>query len=346
MFRHAKTVLIYAGIGALCLVSLAGVRAPRAAEKEASPAAAASALTTPAAALNPGPVVGIGRGKDFASVTKTAIENAGGLAGVVKKGDVVLIKPNLCTGPRPDMPTTTDYRVTQAVVDAVKALGPSKVIVAEGSFYGDSFKGPAFSMSKYDTIKGVEFFEFNSCDKRDCYEVSPKDSLLGKALFIPKPYMDANVVITVAKLKTHFQPDAVVSLCLKNAFGVPPERIYGGGGYKAGLHNFPLKDAIVELNKIRKPDFCVIDGIIGGERFGPANNTPVDSQIVFAGVDPVAVDAVGLTFMGFTVDQVPHVKLAAERNLGIADLSRIQVKGADLNAIKMDFKSTFKSKSR
>ncbi len=306
---------------------------------------AAIAAVIPAAAQDSAPVVGIGRGADFAAVTRTAVENAGGLAGIVKKGSVVLIKPNLCTAPAPDKPTTTDYRVTQAVVDMVKELGASRVIMAEGGFYGNSFKGWAFSSSKYDAIKGVEFFDFNSCEKKDCYEISPKDSLLGKALFIPKIYMDANVVITVAKLKTHFQPDAVVSLCLKNAFGVPPERLYGGGGYKAGLHNFPLKAAIVELNKIRKPDFSIIDGIVGGEGYGPANNTPVDSRIVIAGTDIVAVDTVGLTFMGFTVDQVPHVKLAGEQKMGITDLSKIKVKGADLSAIKMDFKSTFK-KSR
>ncbi len=303
---------------------------------------AAIAAVIPAAALETAPVVGIGRGADFAAVTRAAVENAGGLAGIVKKGSIVLIKPNLCTAPAPDRPTTTDYRVTQAVVDMVKELGASRVIVAEGGFYGNSFKGFAFSSSKYDAVKGAEFFDFNSCDKQDCYEISPKDSLLGKALFIPKIYMDANVVITVAKLKTHFQPDAVVSLCLKNAFGVPPERLYGGGGYKASLHNFPLKAAIVELNKIRKPDFSIIDGIVGGEGYGPANNTPVDSRVIIAGADIVAVDTVGLTFMGFTVDQIPHVKLAGEQKMGITDLSKIKVKGADLNAIKMDFKSSFK----
>lgn len=290
-------------------------------------------------------LVGIGRGTDYASVTRTAVENAGGLAGIVKTGDVVLVKPNLCTSPSPGTPTTTDYRVVQAVVDIVRSLGASKVIVAEGGFYGNAFSKSTASVSRYDTIKDVTFVDFNACDKPDCYAVSPPASLIGKPLFIPKVYIDANVVITVAKLKTHFQPDAVVSLSLKNAFGVPPAKLYGGYGYKGGLHNFPLSAAIVELNKIRKPDFSVIDGIVGGEGYGPTNNTPVDSRIVIAGRDPVAVDTVALTFMGFTVDQVPHVKLAADQKLGTADLARIRVNGANLDAIRMDFKSDMK-KSR
>jgi uncharacterized protein (DUF362 family) len=64
--------------------------------------------------------------------------------------------------------------------------------------------------------------------------------------------------------------------------------------------------------------------------------------VVFAGNDPVALDSVALTFMGFTVDQVPHVKLAAKEGLGVSDLQKITVKGAELDAIKMDFGSSFK----
>lgn len=318
MFEHMRRIAARAALAALCVLTLAS-----------------------AAADDGTPIVGIGRGTDFSSVTKEAVANAGGLEGVVRKGDVVLVKPNLCTNPQPGKPTTTDYRVVQAVVDLVKAAGASRVIVAEGGFYGNAFSTTAAAISKYDTIEGVEFYDLNGCDKRDCYLLSSKGSLLGKPLYIPKVYMDANVVITVAKMKTHFQPDAVVSLALKNVFGVPPEKIYGGYGYKGGLHNFPLDAAIVELNKIRKPDFCVIDGIIGGEGYGPANNSPVDSRIIVAGRDPVAVDTVALTFMGFSVDKIPHVKLAAEQKLGIADLSRIRVRGADLKAITMRFKSVF-----
>jgi uncharacterized protein (DUF362 family) len=288
------------------------------------------------------PVVGIAKGGDYASVVHQAIENAGGLAGIVKPGDVVLIKPNLCIRAAPGDPKTTDYRVVQAIVDAVKLLKASRIVIAEGSFYGNALSPSAAAACKYDSIQGVELFDFNSCDKKDCYELKPERSLLGKSVFIPKIYMDADVVIEAPKLKTHFLPEAVVSLSVKNVFGVPSEKIYGGYGDKMGLHAFPLSQIIVDLNMIRKPDFSVIDGIVGGEGQGPVYNTPVKSEIVIAGRDPVAVDTVGLTFMGFTLDQVPHLKLAAKERLGIADLGAIKVVGADLAAIKMNFKSNFK----
>lgn len=341
MKKKLKSVCIYGALAALCLATLPaflGTRGPWAVPEKSERVT----LVERPAALDPQPVIGIGRGQEYGAVTEAAIENAGGLDGIVKKGDVVLIKPNLCTSPVPDSPTTTDYRVVQRIVEMAKRSGASRVIIAEGGFSGNVFSKSAAARNKYDSIGGVEFYDFNSCEKEDCYLLTPRKSLLGKALYIPKPYMDANVVIDVAKLKTHFQPDAVVSLSLKNAFGVPSERLYGGYGYKGGLHAFPLADAIVELNLLRRPDFSVIDGIVGGEGQGPANNARVRSQVVFAGKDPVALDTVALTFMGFTVDQVPHVKLAAKEGLGVSDLQKITLMGAELDAIRMDFKSSFK----
>jgi uncharacterized protein (DUF362 family) len=304
----------------------------------ASAEAAVKPLPEPAALST----IGIGRGGDYDKATRAAIENAGGLAGIVKKGDVVLIKPNLCTGAKPDDPKTTDYRVVATIVAMLKELGPSRIIIAEGGFYGDVFSKGASALSKYDSIQGVELFNFNSCEKKDCYELQPPKSLLGRSLFIPKVLMDADVVIEVPKMKTHFIPQAVVSLTLKNSFGIPSEKIYGGYGDKSGLHAFPLSEVIIDLNKIRMPDFSVVDGIVGGEGYGPVYNTPVKSEIVIAGRDPVAVDTVALTFMGFSLSQVPHVKLAASEGLGNGELSRIKVVGADLDKIKMDFKSSFK----
>jgi len=330
MPKRIKSALAFSITVALCLSPLV---------------AGAEPTVKPLPAVPSESLIGIGRGGDHAKATRDAILNAGGLAGIVKKGDVVLIKPNLCTGAKPDDPKTTDYRVVAAIVDAVKELGPSRIIIAEGCFSGDAFDKAALAQNKYGTIQGVEFFNFNACEKKDCYELrSPKSLLSGKSLFIPKVYMDADVVIEAPKMKTHFLPEAVVSLSIKNVFGVPSEKIYGGYGDKNGLHSFPLSEIIVELNEIRMPDFTVIDGVMGGEGYGPMYNRPVKSEIVIAGRDLLAADVVALTFMGFTLDQVPHLRLAAKEGLGNYDLARIKIAGADLGAIKMDFQSSFKKK--
>ena len=140
------------------------------------------------------PVVGIGRGEDYAKVTEEAINNAGGLQDIIKKGDSVIIKPNICTYAEAGSGMITDYRTVQKIVDMVNDLGASKIIIAEGTIAGDAFSSLFLSINKYDTIKGVELVNLNALNQEDCYELKPEKSMTGKALFIPKIYMDADVV--------------------------------------------------------------------------------------------------------------------------------------------------------
>lgn len=287
---------------------------------------------------DPNPVIGVGRGEDYGKVTEEAINNAGGLKDIVHEGDTVIIKPNICTFSKDKSPTITDYETVQKVADMVRELGAGKIIIAEGTIAGNCFADIFMEAHKYDSIKDVEFVNLNGFLRPDCYELKARDSKTKKALFIPKVFMDADVVINVAKLKTHSSD--MVSLSLKNSFGVPPGMIYGQSS-KNGLHDLGLHNSIIDLNSIRKPDFSIIEGIIGGEGTGPLMNEPVKSDIIFAGKDPVALDTVALTYMGFTVEDVFHVELSGKANLGISDINNIKVVGADVNAIKVRFKRPY-----
>lgn len=279
----------------------------------------------------PEPIVGIGLGSDYPEVTKIALKNAGGLEGIIKKNDTVVIKPNLVKPLGPEDGIVTDYRVVQEVVNIARNCGAGKVIIAEATPYGN-----VFELAGYCNISGAELVDMNALSKEDCYELIPQNSLTKETILIPKLYMDADVVISAAKLKTHFEYDAGVTLSVKNSMGVPPTRFYGVD-YKEKLHLLGLKEAIVDINKIRKPDFAVIDGIIGGEGYGPLLVRPVKSNIILAGIDPVAVDTVALNFMGFSLEEVFHVQLASREGLGISDMDKIKIVGADLNSIKMKF---------
>ncbi len=339
MMKLIKNLIIFSMILILAFSLTAGINqanryTAQAANDSAIPGHVGGLLKKAMAGPDPNPIVGIGRGTDYAKVTMEAVTNAGGLNTLIKKGDVVLIKPNICGYAAAGAPIITDYRTVEAIVKKAAELGASKIVIAEGTISGNAFESSLVRLNKYDTIQGVQLINLNAFDKDDCYKLKPQKSLTGAEFYIPKIFMDADVVINVAKLKTHFQPEAVISLSLKNSFGVPPGKIYGTG-YKNGLHMLGLKEAIIDLNRIRKPDLSVIEGIVGGEGYGPLYNDPVKSEIIFAGKDLAALDTVALTFMGFNVEEVPHVALAGKEGLGITDLSKIKIVGADLNAIKM-----------
>ncbi len=280
--------------------------------------------------------VGIVSGEDYPSVTEEVINKVGGLDSLVKKDDTVIILPNLIRGAPAGSPVCTDYRIIQKISDMAKAAGATRVIVACSSPAGN-----VFIDAEYDKIKGVELLDMNECQREACYELKPEKSMTGETLLIPKVYMDADVVIGAAKLKTHQMREAQVTLGLKLSMGVPPSMFYFGNGYKIGLHNLGLKEVITDLNRIRRPDLVVIDGIVAGEGLGPVDVEPVKANIMFAGSDLVALDIVALTYMGYTVEEVPHVKMAVDEGLGVSDLTKIKVLGADLNSIKTRFKRPF-----
>lgn len=280
------------------------------------------------------PVVGAARGKDYDTVTREAIKNAGGLKKIIKKGDVVLIKPNLICPAYDGVGIITNYRMLQTIADVAKELGAKRVIVAEASPNGNVFD---YEPAGYKNLKDVEIIDMNNIAAEDCYKLTPEKTLSGLEFFIPKMYMDADVVISAPILKTHYE--GVVTLSLKNSFGVPPLPLTNqSGDGKTILHMAGLSNSIVDLNKLRKPDFVVVDGIVGGDGDGPLRADPVDSQIIFAGADPVAVDTAALNFMGFTIDDIEHVKLAAQEGIGIGDINKIKVNGIDLNKDKMSFR--------
>jgi uncharacterized protein (DUF362 family) len=66
--------------------------------------------------------------------------------------------------------------------------------------------------------------------------------------------------------------------------------------------------------------FCLIDGIIAGEKDGPISPDPVPAGVLLAGFNPVAIDAVGATLMGFDVEKIPLIKKAMADGNGASPL--------------------------
>jgi len=67
-------------------------------------------------------------------------------------------------------------------------------------------------------------------------------------------------------------------------------------------------------NTVQRRFFCLIDGIIGGAKDGPLSPDPVDAGVLIAGFNPVAVDTVGATIMGFDIKKIPLIwKIIADR---------------------------------
>jgi uncharacterized protein (DUF362 family) len=133
------------------------------------------------------------------------------------------------------------------------------------------------------------------------------DGLFLTELEMSKTFMEADYLISFAKLKTHSMQ--VISGIMKNQFGAMPEKL------KVVYHPH-LAEVICDLVRVRPPDLCLVDGLIAHEGPGPVSGIPRIMQLIVAGTDAVATDHVCARLMGKDPRHVPHLKLAAMHNLG------------------------------
>jgi uncharacterized protein (DUF362 family) len=265
---------------------------------------------------------------------RRAIELVGGFASRIPPGSAVLIKPNVAGPSLSGSGRVTDARVTGAVTKMVLERNPGRVIIGEGSSVGYDFPGRRDTMhclevsGTADVARrlGVELVDLNR-DER--VEVRAEDAFVMGAFAVAKTAWEADVIVCLPVVKTHVRTG--ITCGLKNMKGVLP------GDEKKRTHRLGLDRAIVDLNRVMKPDFTVVDAIVGmeGTHRYPEDRVPLGR--ILSGADVVAVDAVCAAIMGFNVDHILHVKLAAEEGLGVVDLGEIEVRGEGIAEVSRRF---------
>jgi hypothetical protein len=93
-----------------------------------------------------------------------------------------------------------------------------------------------------------------------------------------------------------------------------------------------LDPFIVDLAAFHPPDYCVVDGL-RGLQYQEHNNGRADqmlrNNLVLAGEDPVATDALIARLMGFNPWDMDFLHLAAQREMGVLDARAFDVLGED-----------------
>jgi len=242
-------------------------------------------------------------------------------------GKPILIKPNYINAKHPSTGMTTDSRVVEGIVKFLKKRGIRQIIIGEGSGLADTFK--AFKVAGIDAVAercGVKLIDLN---KDEFVEVNPPNPLSLNNVRVAKTALKSTI-ISVPKLKLH--RTATVTLSLKNMMGALAS--------KGSMHKGRLSQNIADLASILTPSVSVIDGIIAGEGDEMSGN-PVEMNLIIAGTDPVAVDAIGAAVMGIQPTDVKHLVLAEKKGLGTCNLKDITVVGEPIENVKRKFQRSF-----
>jgi uncharacterized protein (DUF362 family) len=282
------------------------------------------------------PVVSIVQveGERVEEAVRRATELAGGFPSRIAPGSTVLVKPNVVSPSPSGSGKVTDARVTEAVTRMVLERDPGRVIIGEGSSVGYDFPGRRDTMhclevsGTADVARrlGVEIIDLNR-DER--IEVRVKDAFVMDTFAVAKTAWEADAIVCLPVIKTHVRTG--ITCGLKNMKGVLP------GDEKKRTHRLGLDRAIVDLNRVMKPAFTIVDAIVGMEGTHTYPDDCVPLGRILAGEDVVAVDAVCAAITGFNVDHILHVKLATEARLGIAYLGEIQVRGERIAEVSKRF---------
>lgn len=246
-------------------------------------------------------------------------------------GKRVLVKPNLIDA-IDGHPVTTAPQVVAAVVDLLAELGASEVAVGDGpGFRRDAWPvAEAAGLAPLLASRGVEFVDLNYDDPQPV--AAGREWFLRQSeLWLPRHVRQADLIVSVPKLKTHHW--AGVSLSLKNLFGVVPGAVYGWP--KNMLHLNGIALSILGLYDAVPPMVAVVDGIVGMEGDGPLFGTPVAHGLLAVGADPVAVDVTCTGLMGFDPQSIDHLRLAQLAGVGQAE--NIETRGAEPASLQRSY---------
>ena len=159
------------------------------------------------------------------------------------------------------------------------------------------------------------------------------NGIFPEGIEIPSIYPGKNIV-HLPTVKTHGH--AVTTGSVKNSFGGLLKEV------RHYAHKY-MHEVLVDLMYMQKElhpgVFTVMDGTVCGDGAGPRTMHPVVANVILAGADSVAIDAVAARLMGFDPLSIPYLRMCHDRGLGIADPREIDMAGDDISALNLHFRT-------
>jgi uncharacterized protein (DUF362 family) len=253
-------------------------------------------------------------------------------ATVPLRGKRVVLKPNLVEWHR-DKVINTNPQVVGAVIEMCKREGAAEIIVAEGPGHWRNVEYLVTESGLGDVLKAhnAPFVDINHDEPIKSPNMGQLTGL--EYLYLSRTIHDADVLISLPKLKTHHWAGA--TLALKNLFGTLPGIYYGWP--KNELHWRGIHNSIVDIALTRTPELAIVDGIIGMEGDGPLNGVAKPFGALIMGHDLVAVDATCCRLMMLDPDKIGYLVLGHMKKLGRIKEAEIAQLGESIASLAQPF---------
>lgn len=245
------------------------------------------------------------------------IAELGGMSAFVKKGQSVVVKPNIGWDSPPERAANTNPMVVGKIVEHCIKAGASKVVV---------FDNTCDEWTRCYKNSGIQ----EAVEKAGGKLVTGKDEKMYKSVQVPmgqslksarvhELILESDVFINVPVLKNH--GGATMSLAMKNLMGIVWSR---GWWHRNNLHQ-----CIADFSTFRKPDLNIIDGFNVMKRNGPRGvsvDDVVNMKYQLISRDMVAIDTAAVKVFGLEVSDVKYISLAEELGVGTTKLDELNIK--------------------
>jgi len=270
--------------------------------------------------------------QDRATSVRAAIE----LLGINPvNGQQVFLKPNFNSA---DLsPGSTHPDTLRALVGMLKEMGAGEITVGDRSGMGDT-RGVMGSLGIFHLAEelGFKTLVFDELEAEDWVLFDPPGSHWDQGFYLPRPCLETGALVQTCCLKTH-QYGGHFTMSLKNSVGMVAKKVPGvNHNFMNELHlSRHQRRMIAEINQAYTPALVVLDGVEAFISAGPANGEKVVSEVVLAGTDRVAIDAVGVALLRYhgcktkvadgLIFEQDQIARAVELGLGVSSPEEIEL---------------------
>lgn len=241
-------------------------------------------------------------------------------------------------------PASTHIDTLDTLCTAILAEKPRKLTLAERSGMGNT-RGvlEERGIIALSQERGFSAVILDELDRTGWTEIQAPGLHWSRGFFIASIFARADRVVQTCCLKTH-RFGGHFTMSLKNSVGLIAKRVPGVNyDFMGELHTSPHQRLMIaEINKFYRTDLVVMDAKDGFTTGGPDKGKLIHPEVIIAGTDRVAIDAVGVALlrsygtmhdvMEGRIFEQEQIARAAELGIGVASAADIRLVPLDKTA--------------
>jgi uncharacterized protein (DUF362 family) len=261
-------------------------------------------------------------GGEPVAMFRKGITEIGGMGKFVKKGQKVVIKPNIGWDKVPELAGNTNPELIGEIVRQCIKAGAKEVVVFDHTC--DDWRKCYKNSGIEDAVREAGGKMVPAHEESYYTEVDLPKGISLKKTKIHQAILDSDVWINVPVLKNH--GGAKMSISMKNHMGIVWDRGY--------FHKNDLQQCIADICTMNKPAVLnVVDSYRMMKTNGPRGKSEADvvlAKALFLSQDIVAVDTAATNFFNqireMPLNSVTHISKAEELKIGTMNLESLNIK--------------------